>query len=108
MDSTPECFVRLLKLNEQVKSGKKKLTKAQQDKLDSLISAIKLSEEANNTLLKTKAGVLYEIIVYTSKLSVLEKIGVRNQWGHQLLEEMKTILYAEGNGFQLDDYAGKQ
>lgn len=99
----PESIQKLIKLQEDVNSGKVKISPEQQEKLEKLIKAYHLSVESQQKLNKIKTCVLYERLVYLGKCQVLEKIGCRNSWNHDLLLQTKDVLYKENQFFELVD-----
>ena len=88
----------------KIKRGEVTATRMQVQRLEALIEGNKAQIEANYELRKGLIGLMYERRVYSSKLVLIEKLGVSNKWKHPLLVEIKEILYQENDTFQLTDF----
>lgn len=95
-------------LLEKIKNGEVQVSDMQRRKLESLIEGHKAQVEADIELKKGMIGLLYEKFIYSSKISLLEKLGVRNKWRHPLLAEMREVLFEENELFEITDFMGSQ
>jgi hypothetical protein len=91
---------------EKIKRGELKAKQSQIARLQSLLDGQAAYLYADAELKRGMIGLLYERQVYLSKLWLLEKLGIRNQWNHPLLKSVNAILYEETEEFKLLDYMG--
>jgi hypothetical protein len=89
---------------QRITAGEVKPRKGQAARLQKLLDGEDQFNYADSELKRAILGLMFERQVYLSKLWMLEKLGVKNQWKHDLLVEFRSILYEEAEGFKLDDY----
>lgn len=90
----------------RIRSGKLKATDAQIQRLQALIEGHEAYLQADTELRRGMLGLLYEKHIYLSKMWLLEKLGVSNNWGHPLLEAVRDIIYRQSPKFKRVDFMG--
>ena len=97
-----------IELLEKINNGEVQTTEKQKKKLGSLIEGHNAQVEADMELKKGMVGLLYEKYIYSNKICLLEKLGVRNKWRHPLLAEIREILFEENELFEITDFMVSQ
>lgn len=91
-----------LRLYENVKEGKKKISYEQRERLESLVKGYNKYKECENHQKKALIALLFETNSYLNKLGVLERVlNKNNNVEHPLLLTISQILYAESDDFKL-------
>ena len=91
---------------EKIKNGDIPASNQQIKRLNDLIEAHRAQLEAETEAKRILIGVIFERYIYHSKLTYLEKLGVKNSWKPKILQEIKDILYDENETFEVTDFAG--
>ena len=103
-----ELWQRAKDLKARAENGEIKISQDQMKRLNSMLEGYEAYIEADTELKKGMIGLLYEKQIYLSKLWLLEKLGVQNQWKHPLLQQIRDVLYEETDEFKVDDYRADQ
>lgn len=91
---------------ERIRNGEFSASNSQIKRLNSLIEAHDAQIRAETEAKRTLIGIIFERYIYHSKLTYLERLGVKNGWKPKILQEIKDILYDENDVFEVADFAG--
>jgi hypothetical protein len=90
---------------DRITSGELPATRAQVERLRSLLDAHEAWIYADEELKRAAVALMYERHMYLSKLWFLERLGTQNGWNHDLLKQFKRIILEESDEFKIAEYA---